>query len=208
MLLGQLWWLMVSWSRTLHSSAEVNWKGLSCSEVCVYLLSISLRKSYVELSVPAGLHQVSRSNWTGLVRNESDRFVLKKPIRGVLTKPIRHGHSWPERTSEPEPNQWKAEGIDFRAWSVMQVTPCLADSPPQLVLHCWAKPERDLLSGPQGWLFCLRVARRKATPWFCDQWEGPAALALLEGVWKPCLAESLVAEWHTLWGLPLPQAFL
>lgn len=72
---------------------EVNQKGLSCSEVRIYLLSISSRKSFLELSVPAGLHQASEFHQTGLVRNGANDCVLKKPTRGVLTKPICHGQS-------------------------------------------------------------------------------------------------------------------
>lgn len=191
-LLGQWWWLTVGWSCSSHSSAE----GLSCSEVCIYLLFLSLRKSYTELSVLARLHQVSESYWTGLVSNEADSFVLKKPIREVLTKPICHGQSGLKRTSEPEANQGKTEGIDFREWSPMQITPCLAESPPWVMLHCWAKPGGDLLGLWSSRVALLPavelcVARRKVTPWSGDQWEGPAAMALLEGVWEPSLVESL-----------------
>lgn len=58
--------------------------------VHIYLLTISLRKSYMELLVPAGLHQVSKSSWTGLVRRDD---CPQKANQGLLTELICHEQS-------------------------------------------------------------------------------------------------------------------
>lgn len=180
------------WRWAAAASSHGSTEGLSCSEVHVCLLSLSLGKSYVGL---AGLHQVNRPCWTDLVRNASDVFVLKKPIGRVLTKPLCHGQSWPERTSEPEANR----AGSWRDWLQSMV------SGASNTTSCWepTTASASFLDKARGEIFWpsrvtllpavgLCVARREVMPpWADDVWDGPAPMALPEGVWEPSVAVNL-----------------